>query len=232
MRGPIELNLVSKPQWTESITGLVFDLDGVLLLSRDCHRRAFEEVLSGVGSFDFDYDDFAGWRTPDVFRTVFQSHPELQGNEDLVAECSRRKTARARQLLDAEAPLAPQCIPILTLLPGRYQLALASSGSRGSVQAFLDHTQLHAIFQSVLSGDDVQCAKPHPEIFETSMRTLGLLPMHCVVIEDAVAGIRAARSAGAHAIGMGNQYREQLTAAGAECVVGSLPELAGLLRVL
>ncbi len=72
-------------------------------------------------------------------------------------------------------------------------------------------------------------AKPDPEIFRRSIEALALRPENCVVIEDAVAGVRAARSAGAHAIGMTKEHPEQLEAAGAACVVRSLGELAQLL---
>ena len=152
--------------------------------------------------------------------------------EETAAACARRKSARARELLDAEKPLAPECVPVLQSLAGRYQLALASSGSRTGVQAFLDHTGLERIFRSVLSGDDVLKAKPHPEIFERSIHALGLEAARCVAIEDAAAGVQAARSAGARVIGMGRERAGELASAGAERVVGSLRELATVLQVL
>ena len=135
-------------------------------------------------------------------------------------------------MLAVELPLAPGCVAMLKLLAQRYQLALASSGSRASVGAFLNHTGLLPLFKSVLSGDDVQHAKPNPELFIQSIRNLDLQPEQCIVVEDAVAGVEAARSAGARAIGMGKQYTTELTEAGAERVVDSLAELAQVLDSL
>jgi len=214
--------------WGAEIKGLIFDLDGVLLLSRDCHRQAFEEALAPFGIVDFSYDRFAGQRTPDVFRVVFQES-DRSTTEQEIAECSRRKTARARELLAALNPVAPDCVEVLQQLSGKYLLALASSGSRDSVRAFLDRTELHSMFRSVLSGDDVRHAKPDPEIFRCSIAALGLPPASCAVVEDSVAGVRAARSAGARAIGIGAEDGE-LSAAGAECVIHSLSELTSLLN--
>jgi len=213
------------------VFGLVFDLDGVLILSRGAHRQAFEEVLAPFGILNFDYDQFAGWRTPEVFRTVLRQLAEPVA-EATIADCSRRKSARARELLANGNHTAPDCIPLLTRLSEKYRMALASSGSRESVNAFLDRTGLRGIFQSVLSGDDVERAKPDPEIFRRSIAALGLLPENCAVIEDAVAGVQAARSAGAHTIGFGNGDAAGLSAAGAEQMVASLSDLQGALDLL
>ncbi len=71
--------------------GLVFDLDGVLILSRDAHRRAFEAVLTPFGVDRFDYDRYAGWRTPEVFRSVFSEMLEHSPAEDIIADCAFRK---------------------------------------------------------------------------------------------------------------------------------------------
>lgn len=216
------------PEIADGILGLVFDLDGVLVSSRAAHAQAFEEVLAAYGIHDFQYDGFAGWRTADVFRAVF-AEKSLRIAEDDLAACARRKSARAGELLAAQNPVAPDCVSVVTQLSREYRLALASSGSRAAVEAFLVRTGLGPSFRSVLCGDDVRRAKPDPEIFRRSMEALALEPRSCVAIEDAVAGIQAARSAGARAIGFGNARAADLRAAGAEQVVDSLAELARLL---
>ena len=216
------------PETDVAIRGLVFDLDGVLVSSRAAHAQAFEEVLAAYGIHDFQYEGFAGWRTADVLRAVFAER-SLRIAEDDLAACARRKSARAAELLAAQNPVAPDCVPVVTQLSREYRLALASSGSRAAVEAFLARTGLGPSFRSVLCGDDVRRAKPDPEIFRRSMEALALEPRNCVVIEDAVAGIQAARSAGARAIGFGSAREAQLRAAGAEQVVDSLAELGRLL---
>jgi HAD superfamily hydrolase (TIGR01509 family) len=212
----------------EPVEGLVFDMDGVLILSREAHAQAFREVLSPLGVRDFDYDRFAGWRTPEVFRIVLAEHGIPFDNE-LIARCSDDKSRRAREIISSGDLLAPGCVPVIDHLSRRYRLALASSGSRASVQAFLDLTGLGTAFRSVLCGDDVARAKPDPEIFRRSIEALELPADRCVVIEDAVSGIQAARSAGARAVGMNSGDPAPLTGAGAAQVVDSLEELAELL---
>lgn len=216
------------PPVLSSLQGLVFDLDGVLILSRDAHRRAFKEVLGPFGVFQFDYDRYAGWRTLEVFRSVFAEKLEKPPAEQIIVECASRKSALARQFLASEEPVARDCVSVVRRLSRRYSLALASSGSHESVSAFLDRTGLHGSFRSVFSGDDVQFAKPNPEIFSRSIQVLGLQPENCAVIEDAVSGIEAALSAGATAIGIGDE--SALSAAGASFVVSSLCDLEVLLQ--
>lgn len=215
------------PEWVDQIAGLIFDLDGVLIQSRAAHARAFEEVLAEFGVRDFHYDDYAGWRTPEVFRAVLGRRGGETGNA-LIAECSRKKSQRARDLVAAERPIDADCVPVVRHLAAHYRLVLASSGSRRSVNAFLEYTGLGDAFRATFSGEDVRLAKPDPEIFSRSITAIEAQPQECAVVEDAVAGILAARRAGAHGIGFSSENAAALSAAGAGRVVSSLRELADL----
>jgi beta-phosphoglucomutase len=214
------------------VGGVIFDMDGVLVTSSEIHRQAFEEILMPLG-IAFHYDRFAGRRTADVFREVLrEARPPLAVSEGRIEEYARRKSARARELMTAgEGNLAPGCVAVLTALAEGYALALASSGSRDSVKAFLDVSQLGHVFRSVLTGDDVRQAKPDPELFARSIEELGLPAGRCVVIEDSVAGVQAARLAGAIPIGFGSARAEALLEAGASRVINSLEALPRLLSM-
>lgn len=220
----------SNPRFLDQVTALIFDLDGVLIQSSGAHTRAFQEVLGECGIHDFEYGNFAGWRTTDVFRLVLGSQYKGKVTDAMVADCSARKSQRAREMISAECPIESDCAPVVRKLALRYRLALASSGSRKSVDSFLKCSGLYDAFRCTLSGDDVRVAKPDPEIFRRSIFTLEARPQECAVIEDAVAGIVAARRAGAHGIGFGTKNAAALSTAGADCVVNSLRELAGLFK--
>jgi beta-phosphoglucomutase len=215
-----------------SIRGIAFDLDGVLIHSTGCHRSAFEEVLRPFGITDFDYSRYAGWRTPEVIASEFR-RCGIAADEPAVRGAADRKTKLARQMLIEKNPIAEDCRPVLEGLAAKYQLALASSGSNGSVHSFLDVNGFGNLFHSVLSGEDVTHAKPDPEIYRKSFAALGLDAGSCIVVEDAVSGIEAARRAGAAAIGVvGTCSAEVLREAGAGHVVARLSELPGLLNSL
>src|SRR5580704_9876561 len=213
------------------IRGIIFDLDGVLIHSTACHSAAFEHVLGRFGVDDFEYAPYAGWRTPEVIEDVLRRRGHSVEPEK-ITEAAREKSKLARDMLDRTKPIAPGAEIVLATLAASYPLALASSGSRPSIDAFLKITGSGSLFRSVLSGSDVARSKPDPEIYRRSVESLGLSPAECLVIEDAVAGIEAARAAGVVAIGVapeGDPGRELLRAAGALHVIAGVCELPGLL---
>ncbi len=215
------------------IRGVVFDLDGVLTDSTPCHRAAFEEVLRPLGISDFEYSHYAGQRTADVVAAEFR-RCGVPLDDEAVRVAAERKTMLARANLVAMNPVAEGCRDLLEQLAGTYRLALASSGSYGTVHAFLGVNDLENLFESVLTGEDVTRAKPDPEIYRKSFAALGLAGESCVVVEDAVAGIEAARRAGAAAaIGVtGTCPAAALKDAGAAGVVSRLSEIAPMIAAL
>jgi HAD superfamily hydrolase (TIGR01509 family) len=212
------------------IRAVIFDLDGVLIRSADCHRRAFELVFQKFGIDDFEYAPYAGWRTAEVVEHVLRSRGRTVDSET-IASAAREKSLLARETIERAKPLDPDYGAVLAKLGAAYPLALASSGSRASVDAFLKLSGSRSLFRSILSGDDVVNAKPDPEIYTRSARQLGLDPSECLVVEDAAAGIEAARAAGAQAVGIaGTSPAQDLERAGAAAVLPDLGALPGLLR--
>ena len=212
------------------IRAVIFDLDGVLIDSAPFHRAAFEEVFRPLGIDDFDYPRYAGWRTPDVVENVLRAAARTPEPE-LVLEMAAAKSRIARERLAAANPVAPDCVAVLEELSRHYALALASSGSRQSVELFLAANGCASLFGSVLSGDDVKNAKPAPEIYERSFQALHIAPANGAIVEDAAAGILAATSAGAGiVIGFaGTSPAGELLSAGADLVIQTLSELPDLL---
>ncbi len=222
------------PQRTERrIEGIAFDLDGVLIHSTASHRAAFEEVLAPFGIADFDYSRYAGQRTTEVVAAEFR-RSGVAADEQTIRTAAEQKTVLARRKLAETNPIAANCGSVLKQLSGNYKLALASSGSHGSVHSFLRVNGFEPLFESVLTGQDVTHAKPDPEIYLRTFTALGLDPQACVVVEDAVAGIVAARQAKAAAvIGItGTCTDEELRSAGATHVINGVIELPALMNYL
>ncbi len=210
----------------KKLSAVVFDLDGVLIHSAPCHRDAFIEVLYPLGITTFEYSRFAGWRTRDVVVFVL-AEVGIECSESAITEAAEAKSRRARELMAASNPVAKGCVELLRELADRgYELALASSGSRESVQMFLDSTGTAPMFRSVLTGGDVALAKPDPEIYTRTFLNLNLPPQDCLVIEDAVAGVQAACAAGSSAIGVaGSCHPDELRRAGALDILDNVADL-------
>lgn len=208
------------------IRAILFDLDGVLLHSTPAHRAAFEAVFHPFGITDFPYASYAGWRTNEVVQDVFRKRG-IAVSDAQISAVAAEKSRRASTLLHASPPLDPDCGSVLAHLAAGYSLALASSGSSASVNSFLRWSGANTLFRSVLSGDDLSNAKPHPEAYVRSAGQLGVDPSECLVVEDSVAGIEAARAAGAAAVGItGTCSEDALLRAGAVVALlrlGSVP---------
>ena len=122
----------------------------------------------------------------------------------MVTELADRKEELYRELVAAEG---------VTILPGSRELltalkdqgiprAVGSSTPRDNLNALFAATGLDAFFDAVVCGDDVTIGKPDPEVFLKGSECLHLPPSRCIVIEDAFAGIEAARRAGMMVVGV------------------------------
>lgn len=206
---------------------IVFDMDGVLLLSQQIHEAAFREVLAPF-RVPFRYADYAGMRTTAVLESVLEANCIFLGRAQLEA-LAKQKSRIAMERLREENPVAPDALALLSRLQGRCKLGLASSGSRSAVEQFVETNRLRAVFVSVLCGPDVANAKPDPEIYRRSFEVLTAPPSRSLVIEDSVAGVRAAKAAGAVVCGIPNTTTGQdLLASGADRVIARLEDLCSL----
>ncbi len=127
----------------------------------------------------------------------------------------------------------------VSLLPGVSRLlsefaaanwpqAVGSSAPPKNLDLLLGLTDIRKYFKSIVSGEDVTRGKPDPEVFLVAAAKLGIDPRQCVVFEDAVAGVAAAKAGGMHSVAVtfvGHHSSDKLLAAGADLVVESLDRL-------
>ncbi len=206
--------------------GIVFDMDGVLFLTSDLHYDAFCQTLADESLDVPPYRVFAGMRTDMAFRRIFDI-AGVELSEHKLADLTIQKRACANRMLLNNPPIAPNCNLVLKELYSRgFTLALASSASRKNVEVFLESSKTRAFFTSALSGDDVNQAKPDPEIFEKASMAIGIEAQNCFVVEDSIDGALAAQSAGMSVIGMlGLNNLQDFSAIGVTNVVSELIEL-------
>lgn len=205
--------------------GIVFDMDGVLLNSSPIHAAAYQEALRGLPITNFSYARVAGMRSLDGIRAILQENGlQLPGAN--VAALAEAKSRIALVRILQENPIFPGAVALLEELAARTHLALASSASEAAVNAFLDTNVLRHLFRCVMHSGNVRSAKPAPEIFEAAIAGLGLRPADSLVVEDAVAGIQAAKAAGAVACGIPSTCSAaDLQHAGADLIIDALEDL-------
>lgn len=186
-----------------TIHAILWDLDGTLADTELGHYAAWRATLADYG-IEHTYEQFmAGFG-----RTNAEILPGILGEaatSERIHEIGEKKEANFRRYL-AEQPSA--------LLPGvadwlaRFQQAglrqaIASSGPMINIVAMIHALGVSDYFQSIVSGARLPKGKPDPAIFLLAAASLGTAPEQCLVIEDSLAGITAARRAGMQSVAVG-----------------------------
>lgn len=210
----------------EGAQAVVFDMDGVLWSSSRAHAAAYAAAFAEAGVVAPPYEALAGRRTPEAVEAVLRENgrPSTAHDVDVVV---RRKRALVREVLRREPPIAPDAAStVRTIASTGTNVGLASSASRGSVEIFTAASGLSDVLQVILCGDDVERAKPAPDIYLAACASLGVTTAETIVVEDSLSGIQAARSAGARVVGIvGTHSHEELAATGVAAVIRTLSEL-------
>jgi HAD superfamily hydrolase (TIGR01509 family) len=150
-------------------------------------------------------------------------------NEQRSAEILDRKHRIYESLEHMLCPVSG-AIEFVHWAKSHYRLALATSATSRNRETTLKSLQIESMFEVAVDSASFSQPKPSPEVFQIAVERLGLLPTACLVIEDAVNGIVAARSAGCFSAGLTTSFSEaSLREAGADIVVGSYSELKTLL---
>lgn len=198
---------------------VIFDMDGVLIDSGAHHRAAWVAMLGELGmpappQF---------WRLT-IGRPAVEAVPLLVGREMSPAEArrlARRKHEHYVRLCQAGLPAVGGVAAFLEELVRRdVPRAVGTSARRDDTTRHLGGLGLARYFDVVVAADDVVHGKPDPEVYLRAAERLARPADRCLVFEDAVVGITAARRAGMRAIGVATAYPpEELLAAGAERVI-------------
>jgi beta-phosphoglucomutase len=205
----------------------VFDMDGVLVNNSRFHREAWRR-LSREEGFALTDPDF--WRLA-IGRPVEEAVPRVLGRPVPRAEAVRlaeRKTALYHELADGQAEPVPGVVEFVhALAVAGIPRALATSAVAESAARILEGLGLAGAFPVQVTAGQVQRGKPDPEVYLTAARRLGVPPAACVVFEDAVVGVEAARRAGMAVVGLTTAHIDaELRAAGATWTAPDFTQLA------
>jgi beta-phosphoglucomutase len=207
---------------------VIWDVDGTLVDTAELHFRAWVELCRDLGR-DFTRADFAatfGRRNPEIIRHLFGEGFDDVAIKDLGDRKEELYKAAARQGVS----LLPGARDLLEgLHDAGFRQAIGSSAPRGNVDLILEMTGSAHFFDAISSAEDTQRGKPDPQVFLVAAEKLGVAPPRCVVMEDAVAGVQAARAGGMKCIGVtfvGHHPDESLRRAGADLVVKTLADVS------
>jgi beta-phosphoglucomutase len=207
----------------DSKHAVLWDMDGVLVDSSELHYQSWLETLKSL-SIPFDRDQFRrtfGMNNTGILTILLGRAPDAE----FVDMVSDHKESRFRQLMRGRLQLLPGALKWLNELHDRGVLqAVASSAPYANIEASVDELDIRQYF-SVLISAYLMPGKPDPAVFLETARQLSVPPKQCVVVEDAVVGVAAAKNAGMKCIAISTTHpRSALSAA--DIVVDNLEELA------
>jgi beta-phosphoglucomutase len=198
----------------------IFDMDGVLVDSGFHHRAAWQALLDELGESPVS-PEF--WRFT-IGRPAEEAVPLVLGRA--VPERQARDFAfRKRELYLERARGGVRAIPgvqafVAGLVRSGVPRGVGTSATRRDAYRILRALELHAHFEVVVSVEDVMWGKPDPEVYLLAARRLRIPPPACLVLEDSLVGLEAARRAGMRAVGVATAHDErELRRAGAERVI-------------
>ncbi|MCX7666826.1 MAG: HAD family phosphatase [Gemmataceae bacterium] len=210
------------------IRAIIWDVDGTLVDTADLHYQAWQKLAAEMGRplSREEFNATFGRRNPEIIRGLFNQ----QFSDAEVLEIGTRK----EEYYKTEASKGINLLPgVLNLLQGFAQAgvkqAIGSSAPQGNLELILKMTETEPFFSAIVGMEDTQRGKPDPEVFLVAAARIGVAPYECVVLEDAVAGIQAAKAAGMRAVGVtfvGHHSAEKLIQAGADRVVPCFTEIS------
>jgi HAD superfamily hydrolase (TIGR01509 family) len=216
------------PPAFEAVT---FDLDGVLADSEPWWNQIDTKLLAEHGI------NYRGEYHRNVLGVSYRLAVEFYKNafhiSASIEELMRRRGEIATDFFANRVGLFPSAKATLEQLREmKLRLAVATSSVSASARPFLDRTGIKGFFDVIVTGDEVSQGKPHPDIYLQIAKKIGIAPEACLVIEDALAGVAAAKAANMRVAAIPDarfvdprEYEKE-----ADYVLGSLSEIPALVR--
>lgn len=206
-----------------SDAGVIFDMDGVLINSYQAHFISWQRLYNELG-IPYDEAEFAA----DFGRTSRDILQRTLGKDltiERIRELDASKESHFRDSLRDSFPAMDGAVELIdSLTADGFRIALGSSGPPENVSLALEMLGRRDRFAAVITGADVSRGKPDPQVFQLAAERLTVPPARCVVVEDAVHGVEAARRAGMKCVALtGTAPREAFS--NTELVIDSLREL-------
>ena len=213
---------------------VIFDWDGTLADTRKAVVQSFQRVLTGAGCKVSDefIERHIGIGTK---KTIIEAFRECHMGINVA---TLEKIAKEKVKIQAElaglVKLLDGATELLKALEGKTKMAIATMSGREVIDKLLSEKRLESYFEAVVTADDVSNPKPDPEVFLKAAKLLGVDPKDCVVVEDSVFGVRAAKRANMKCVAVSSGFysKQELQEERPHMVIDSLVEKEKILQFI
>lgn len=196
---------------------VIFDMDGVLIDSEEFYfeRRMeyFDSINIEPGSRDLS--DYVGKTEEDTWQKLVRDEKLRVRLKKDYAQFQQKNQIDLRQALRVEVPQIMR-----ELKKKDKKIAIASSSKRKNIEEMVERCQLTSFIDYLISGEELQESKPHPEIYQISAKKLGGT---AIAVEDSFVGIESAKAAGLYTVALKQEY--EVDQSRADCQISSLLDL-------
>jgi beta-phosphoglucomutase family hydrolase len=173
--------------------GLIFDIDGTISDTMAIHLYAYQQVAAEYG-FEISSELFYSMGGMPAYQTSCALRKRFGLDFD-PQEFADKKEAYFLENIHKAAPIWP-VIKIIREYAGKLPMACGTGGTRFYADKTLVQAGVRDNFEHIVTAEDVENHKPHPETFLRAAELIGVQPEHCQVFEDSKLGIQAAETAG------------------------------------
>lgn len=182
------------------IKGIIFDMDGVISDTQKLHSMVESDILNrfniNITSEEIT-KKYSGVKTKEFFESLLKTQ-----NLEYDVNVLMKEKWKKMQELGSKVDAIDGSIDLIKRLSPEYPLAVASASNLDYVQTILKTLGVINYFSYIVSGDMVSKGKPDPESFLLAATKIKILPRNCLVIEDGISGMKAAKLAKMYCIGL------------------------------
>lgn len=177
------------------LQAIIFDMDGLLIDSEPIWREAEKEIFAEVGITLTDEMCFTtiGLRIDEVVNHWYAKFPWENPTQEMIKE---KVIDKVIELILQKGEILPGVIQTIDYFHSKnYPLAIASASSMRIIDAVTEKLKIKKYFTIIHSAEFEEYGKPHPAVFISTAKKLNVLPQNCLVFEDSLNGVIAAKAA-------------------------------------
>ena len=191
----------------ETVKACIFDLDGVIVDTAKYHYTAWKNLANRLG-FDFDEvfnEQLKGVNRVESLKLILEKGNVVLNESDFKKALQEKNEAYLTLIQDmSKEEILPGVLNYLILLT-KNNIKIGLGSASKNAKMILDALEISAFFDIISDGNMVSKSKPDPEVFLICSSHFGLEPKNCVVFEDSINGLIAAKRGGFQSIGIGDK---------------------------